>query len=297
LDARSFKGCNQEGCTDYLQRRGLISSWTPDVPTNKLQEDLRRAAESKGVIVRGSLEIKDLAQVGDANIIIGCDGARSKVREQICEEGKQYKVNELIQRCIQIKFDLVGDLCQFKENLLHKDYVFETQVNTTRDGFTPVACFIPVSKELYDRAEHCVAGVPCQVEALNKVDPGLRKECEEYLKNFCKIKKDSLSGKPLVKVSRVILDATSSATFAKLRKEVPVLIVGDAAYGVPFNRALNEGIKCSISLASLVEEWMLLPEDWRAKKLVDNYNVMMRRESDRAVKEAKETAKTSRILR
>mmetsp|Transcript_54485 Transcript_54485/g.176277 ORF Transcript_54485/g.176277 Transcript_54485/m.176277 type:complete len:227 (+) Transcript_54485:373-1053(+) len=193
-------------------------------------------------------------------------------------------VDDTLQHCMQLKFRWHGaqekcaTTCKIEQNVNQRFFVFASEVGTHRDGHTPVTCFVPVDQGIYDSAEACTSVDPCQAVDLANVDLVLREEIDKFLKrNY-----DGDGNVQDLQASRVKFDVYRAGLFAWDGVGAsPEVLRGDAAYGVPYFRALNEGFQCASQLAAMYAD--MAAQGLGLSHIVENYATFMEKQSSRSI--------------
>jgi len=235
----------------------------PDtVRTNDLEEVLINLATQLGIEIRIEkvLSLEHLnTLVGEAQVIVGADGSRSTVRQLFF--GEVFKLQECLRCIVDLKYEVEGptrklDLSTQAYALLKVlPYLVEEHVGKVKDGLCPVTIRFIIDEKLYD--EHLKDAsfanpyiFPRDTEKLGTL--------KEAVYMWLNARKDYLGEKRRPgseKMTAVKLSVyQAESVYKKDEKGRSIYLVGDAAFGVPFFRALNNGLLISSKLAHCVAD-------------------------------------------
>jgi|GEM_PF-1895880 len=231
------------------------------VPTTDIEKQLRDLAiELRIDIQRGQL-IEDVRRLArdypSAHTIVGSDGARSGVRKQIFADRKS--VDETTQTIVEVKYQVDADAprlnkYQYVEGLTQIPHFVAENVGRNKDGKTPVSLFFFADKQTGDeiralgnardpaRLVDIKAGTNRMTDLANSIRPWLALRASNGEKR--------VPGSE--KITAVDLNVYQSEHFVHLDNNVRYVLIGDAAMGVPYFRALNAGLIGGSKAARLI---------------------------------------------
>lgn len=234
---------------------------SPHPRTKEIQERMTALTEGTNIqVMHGvSFTTKEdlLTRFPEAKVFIGADGARSLFREQVMGRLKSY---EDLHYIAELKYTTrgKGECCyvdKLRINLLtetfNKRYVgtYDPETNTTP---ITIRTFIP--KASFDNlTEWTSAGDARSFGELKSKDPLVYSHFGEWLLTCYD---DVING--TVTVTK--LNRYESTQFVKEEVIEGVkrifCTVGDAAFGVPFFKSMNNGLLCGTQLAGRVNEYL-----------------------------------------
>ena len=236
---------------------------TGKIRTNDLEKRLWEKASELGikkevVAVKNPLELKEIFP--SVNVIIGTDGSHSVVRHEVF--GNRLAVKQTLEHVAFCKYEAVGKVNQMKNIKeqyaalkLIKHLVLEN-VGREKDGVTPVTLQIKIDAETYKKMEGARFKTPYNITTDKpKYEPKLLETITAWL-NMREIYQGEKRVKGSAKVNVIGLDVYKAETVAQYfeDKDLAVFLCGDAAFGVPFFRALNDGLLFGSVLASSLFE-------------------------------------------
>jgi hypothetical protein len=235
---------------------------SPHPRTKEIQEKMTALTKGTNIQVMGGVPFTTkqelLARFPDAKVFIGADGARSLFREQVMDGLKSY---EDLHYVAELKYTTrgkgeyvkIGD--KLGINLLtetfNKRYIgtYDPVTNTTP---ITIRTFIP--KASFDNLDKWAsAGNAKSFEELKLKDPLVHSHFEEWL----------LASNDNVVNATVTVTKLNRYVSAQFVKEEVIggvkrvfCTVGDAAFGVPFFKSMNNGLLCGTQLAGRVTEYL-----------------------------------------
>jgi 2-polyprenyl-6-methoxyphenol hydroxylase-like FAD-dependent oxidoreductase len=228
------------------------------VPTSDIESTFLQIAKDLGIEIETGVKVDDcsalLKRFPSAHTIIGADGAHSVVRKQLFGDKKIVDTN--LQYIVEIKYKAKGKTSllpplTYGPALGQVPYFISENVGKEKEGSTPISLFVFVDKATYQEIRntpnaHLSDLKPTSkhmVKLLNTIQPwlSLRKAAlnEEMVKDS-------------EKINGVTLDIYQSECFAKEIDGKRAYVVGDAAAGVPYFRALNAGLIAATETAKAI---------------------------------------------
>ncbi|MBS0629158.1 MAG: hypothetical protein JSS30_02905 [Verrucomicrobia bacterium] len=228
-----------------LKPRGFF--WkSSTISTKKIESDLEALATNVGVKILKSHPIDDCSSL-DADVIIGADGSHSLVRKQIFDETKATR--KQLHRIVEVKYLVSGHTDLIGKTIDPASSFIDERVAAQDDeGNTPVSLRFFVTKKEYEVMQNATFRNPYTLEQL---PPSLQKKVFQRLDHRAKkFHETRVLGSE--KVTAIPLETYSSNSFVKRIADKIYCLVGDAAFGVPFFRSLNNGLLCGTELASRI---------------------------------------------
>jgi 2-polyprenyl-6-methoxyphenol hydroxylase-like FAD-dependent oxidoreductase len=218
------------------------------INTNRIEEILLKAANDFGVDVRRGPEneiktLHDLDKFAKAKFIIGTDGAKSTVRNEAFGELAR---DEDLQYIAQAKYKTealkpkpTDKLRAFSMMKVADAYVAENPRNPREGEKTgTMNLLVTVSAKTFKKIKDATFKAPFKLA-----------ECPKKLQAKIKLWMGGRKEQAEVEVSSIRLSSYCSKEFAKVESGHAVAVIGDAAFGVPYFRSLNNGIACAIKFA------------------------------------------------
>jgi len=237
----------------------LIDKIPKVVRTNVLEEELLTLAKELGIsiIYKNITDVrKEIHQMfPECMAVVGADGSHSITRDQIL--GGIMSVKETLKQIVEIKYEVNGPtrklnfVTEFYPTQKLIDYITEESVGKMRDGKSPVTVRFLVPKKIYEQMKDATFKNPYYVPThRNKIPEKLLEAITLWLnvRKHC-TNEERVDGSE--KISALHLDVYQSDNVTHDDKEHnrAYFLVGDAAFGVPFFRALNNGLLCGSKLA------------------------------------------------
>lgn len=195
----------------------------------------------------------------DAKYIIGADGAHSLTRSQIF--GEELKSVSDIQFLIELKYSVAGETSLMDTISLYKTQKLVSHLVTesvhpaaTEDGegeASDVSLRFIVDKEVFDGLSHATFKSPIYLKDMPELDTELNRSIQLVLGA-----RQHMFHEKIIpgtgRLTSIKLKRYASNTVCKKIDEQTFILVGDAAFGVPFFRSLNNGLLCGSYLAAVL---------------------------------------------
>jgi len=249
LNPRSLKGAPpemQDVVREFRASRML--------GTNVIEEKLAKLAAELEIVVRKNAQVTEPGTLR-AKVIVGADGARSVVRKKIF--GKM-AVEQDLRYIVEVKYEVEG---QGKAlNLVKEAYptlkmmgaIAQEHVSKVRDGKTQVTLRLFVDKEKYEEVNRMGASFQNPLSLDNEE---LRySELWNNIMAWLNVKKTKGENR-VPNSERITVTRLGVYASEKVVHEVDgriYCLVGDAAFGVPFFRSLNNGLLCGTQLSKRI---------------------------------------------
>lgn len=223
------------------------------ISTKKIEEDLEALALKVGVKINKNSPIEDCSKL-DAQIVIGADGAHSHVREKIFEEIGSLR--KQLNHVVEVKYFVKGE--GRKLSLLQKSksssLVEEHVAAQNEEGNTPITLRFFVTPAEYEVLQDATFKNPYR---LDQLPASLKKKVQKRLAlRGAKVAEVRVANSE--KITAIPLGTYSASSFVKTADKIYCL-VGDAAFGVPFFRSLNNGFLCGTKLAARISRGLAHP--------------------------------------
>lgn len=227
------------------------------IKTNDLEAALKRYAQGVGVDITYET-VSDTQTVMDKHpeckTFIAADGAHSRIRQELLgdEAVKDYPLQHVVEVKYQAKagakpLDLKGN---YKTNKLTKNMVFE-YVGREKDGIVPITLRFFVDKKTYDDLPEASFKKPLLLSDGQDIPEQLAQDIKTYMN----VRKDKAAEEYVegsAKVTGLTLSLYAARKFAVHKEDKNWFLVGDAAMGVPYFRALNSGLIIGSQLSFIV---------------------------------------------
>lgn len=248
----------------------LIGRLPRVVRTSVLEEELFTMAVSLGnvsIVHETVADIKVLAaKFPTASVVIGADGAHSLTRKQLF--GVDVGMHEVLQYVVEVKYEVEGvarrmrRMDQVYPTLKLMQHLAEEFVGTPRlEGdktVTPVTLRMQIAREEYVAIKDATFKNPAMLRAQKDDIPHL------LMHDICiwmnakrKLFGERSFNERLMAVVLSVYTASDFATTLRLAdRSLACAVVGDAAFGVPFYRSLNNGLVCGSQLAGCLARYL-----------------------------------------
>lgn len=237
-----------------------VKSLVGRTPTNRIESALKEQAARLGIDIRTGVKVTDARALAvvfpRAKYFIGAGGRRSIVRAQVFGDALCADYN--VMRVAFCKYRVSSRTRSFGwfkyMKLLHKaDHTIAELVGRPKDGVTSVTLQIFVSDAEYNSLAPFSFREPATPEKLAEVCPSLARSLKLWLDEREAEFKEERVSEPAI--NRVPLDLYQASRVIQTDKSGHVwAVVGDAAFGLPFFRALNDGFLCATQLSLALAE-------------------------------------------
>lgn len=258
----SVESSSMTGSHPNPEYQAILNSLIGNTPTSTIESKLKAFALKIGITIKNE-KVEDTQllqkQYPEAKVIIGADGSHSIIRKQIFE-GKKSKQN--LQYAAEIKFEVSGKTRPFSlwsevhQPLLKANHLVVEQVGKQKEnGNTPVTLRIFIDKSTFDGMRNATFKNPYQwtMEDKKKMSPKLVETIESWLAERTSKLGDKVNN-DTIKISTVKMNVYNSKQVVLNKDNKTWVLVGDAAFGVPYFRSLNNGFLCSSECALRISE-------------------------------------------
>lgn len=260
LHAKSLNGYVSHPILDAFKEE-LVGNFK--IRTNKIEQTLSTLCTDLNIEIVKKFNVSDVNDIErmfpNAKVIIGADGSHSTVRKSVCEGTLEYTKH--FHTLVEVKYEVIGRTIALNPvvfgypTMKHiGNIVFEMIGSFKTDGNTPVTLQFFVTKEVGNQIKNATFKNPLMFESSkDELPEEIRNAIETWLvvrKQSCKEEADKSS----IKITTTKLAAYASRSFVNhVKEEGPTYcLVGDAAFGMPFFRSLNNGVLCGTELAKAI---------------------------------------------
>jgi len=235
------------------------------IRTNELEAQLIQYADKLGIQIKKNCPVTNchalLTEYPDADCFIGADGSHSIVHKQIFNH--QYQIKKTLRYIVEVKYDAEGKtryldpLSELAPAITYANHLVSEYVGKEKDNKTPIALRIFVDQATYDKMQDATFKEPYKLSKLAGDD-----KPKEITKLYQTIRawitaREMLGGEKQItdseRITATNLPVYASNEFVKETNGKTWCLVGDAAFGVPYFRSLNNGILCSSQLARVID--------------------------------------------
>ena len=265
---------------------GKVKSGIISIPVQDLEACLKKHALSSGV----QIEIKEFvekdptpaqidkagleAQYPNCDVVIGADGARSKTREAVFGKKEDVVSESPLQYCAQLNYTVAGKVSKLADPmryekqlggwLCYEDVKYDEVTNTSS-----VSLRFFIDKTTFSQIEGAKLSKPMKYPDDRGNVPD---ELHKAIVTWVQARNDP--SRSSMKLTAITLSEYSLKFYSKQEGKKNWFAVGDAAFAVPFYRALNGGIKCATQLASVVSANLARPSPDESFKLINAAEVI-----------------------
>lgn len=227
------------------------------IRTNEFESALKNYAYQLGINIEFN-KINSPEEVmqlhPEAISFIAADGAKSLMREVLLGENSIEEIP--LQHIVELKYQAYGTAKplnifneHFKTNKTIENMAFE-YIGKTKNNLTPVTIRFFLDKEVYQQIPEATFKNPLTLEN-ELIPPSLKNDIFTYLK-IRENESGDVYQTDSSKLSKLVLALYAAKDFALEINDKAWFLVGDAAMGVPYFRALNSGLMLSSRLAQIM---------------------------------------------
>lgn len=238
------------------------------IPTKEIESKLKEIALKAGIIIAydqrktknntGITEPEKLpAYFPNASVFVGADGSRSLVREKVFQDRVE---RTALHHVVQVKYKIDGEGAALGSlKMVHAKSKLGNMANEhighlNEENETPATLQIFIPQASFDKLKDAAkSGNPIHLNQLRDLAPDVASQIQEWFN----IKKKR-HGEALVEnseeISVIPLEYYSSKSFILKIGNITWILVGDAAFGVPFFRSMNNGLLCGTQLAKAIAD-------------------------------------------
>jgi 2-polyprenyl-6-methoxyphenol hydroxylase-like FAD-dependent oxidoreductase len=226
------------------------------IRTNDLESALRDYALREGIVIeyrkiQGVYEAEALHP--ECTVFIGSDGAHSPLRQELL--GSEDVVRSDLQHVVEMKFEEEGgprklDIRQMWSCNRQLHFTATDHVGRKKGQTTPVTLRLLLDEQTYGLLPEMSFKAPGALDDARLPD-AIRSDVETYLRFRAKtLGTRYVEGS--ARLSKLVLSLYAAKRFGIRRGDKAWFLVGDAAMGVPYFRALNCGMMLGSRLAMLL---------------------------------------------
>lgn len=227
------------------------------VSTQVLESSLAEMAQKAGVVIQRQIEItnpeEDLACFSNAQVIVGADGAHSIVREHVVDASAEecFESRQDLHYIADLSYKEVREPVGFMKKVVMNSAVGNGiyEIHSKRTERTTLRTFI--SADVYRKMKDATRKTPKSLYS-DELDDKVRKEFLAFLNA-----KYEGQARHCVDLSTATVTTTTLGTYISKQMVRRIdkrtwCLVGDAAFGVPFFRSLNNGLLCGTELSKAI---------------------------------------------
>lgn len=251
------------------------------IRTNDFESALKSFAKDLNIHIRkGNIASPQdvMEKHPNCTIFLAADGAKSNIRNQLL--GENCLEETPLQHIVEIKYQIHGKAHksnplneQFKTNKTLKNMAFE-YVGKEKDGITAITIRFFLDQETYNAIPQATFKNPLTLES-----HGLPESLSNDLHKYIDIRKQAYGEQYQAnssKISKLTLALYAANSFAIKYQHSSWFLVGDAAIGVPYFRALNSGMILGSRLGQiLTSKWLGINHDIDKQMLLYNIHRSM----------------------
>jgi len=259
IDPASYQNAHPDA---RFQR--IISGLHGAVRTSVIEEQLLRFAHEIGIeIQHEQITSADsiITRFPTTPVIVGSDGSHSMIRQQIF--GDHLDTDEDLQYIVEIKYEVEGRarqlnlLSEYLPAITQTHHLVTEYVGKEKDGRTPVSTRIFVDKATFDALKDLGVTFKNPLKLIDAKDASSNetKKLFDSIHAWLIAREDLTEEKRIPdseKITAINLPIYRSKRFALEHHDKKWFLVGDAAMGVPYFRALNAGLMSGTQLAKII---------------------------------------------
>lgn len=241
-----------------LLLRTMIDNLPSIVRTSVFETQLLEIAKELRIPIRYKT-IDNLNEFSQSQILIGADGSHSIIRKLIFNN--EMETEQVLKYVLEIKYEVYGQGEKLDYLRYHYPtqklikYIIEEHIGTQKDNRTPITLHLLIDENMYEQMKSATFKQPYYLHTHEHLIP---KDLLESITIWFNVKTEYANEKRVEnseKLTCVVLSLYQSNSFVHHDEtnDQYICLVGDAAFGVPFFRSLNNGLVCSQKLASCIQ--------------------------------------------
>jgi 2-polyprenyl-6-methoxyphenol hydroxylase-like FAD-dependent oxidoreductase len=265
LNHKSLADCVKDEAGIIEQLISQLKS-IPHIRTNVLETSLLDLAKQLGIVIEhqkvDDIENDVLRDYPDAAMVVGSDGVRSQVRNQVF--GEENAQRSPLAYAAQIKYSVKGkavhenQLFDTYPLLKQSNYLASVNVGKTQDGTTPVTIQHFIDKETYEKLKNkATFQHPIKIFSDNvdeQLPPELLKDVKTQIGFRLTNGEDVLVDSVNLTVTELPQQRCQTTTLQK--DGVYYGLIGDAALALSFFKGMNTGLKLATHFSKyIVDHW------------------------------------------
>lgn len=252
--------------------KAKVNEWgAKRVPISEIEGTLEQKAHDLGVTILKGVSVDDpsklQSQFPNARVFVGADGARSLMREHICDDRYQFNVTH--QHIINVhykiepakpkKTKLIVEAYQKYRRIKFANYIIAENRKELPDGNFAINLQIFIDQATYDCMTDATFKKPYYFETdMEKIPDTLKDILIRWWgteEGTILQDEDSKNKLTVIKLSSYLAKKTHQQSInPNTGEETLTVIVGDALAAFPFFRAINNGFLHSTKLVKCIEE-------------------------------------------
>jgi hypothetical protein len=250
IDPSSYKEAHSD-----QQFQTILQRLTGKVPTSEIESQLLSYAQQLGIEIRyQKIDSTDALREEhpECNVFIGADGSHSLVRQQQFNDEKIVEAD--LQYIVEMKYHVSGQakplstLAEYLPALSLANHLTTEFIGKLQsDGTTPISLRFFVDKQTFDdfKAANVSFKHPLNIETAKSSESASIRNVAASVEKW-QVARKGLHNDVIVegsdKITAINLPVYRSTYFHKQFDHLHWCLVGDAAMGVPYFRALNAGL-------------------------------------------------------
>jgi 2-polyprenyl-6-methoxyphenol hydroxylase-like FAD-dependent oxidoreductase len=261
LDPQSLYGAAHHPVIEQLAKDVTENN---NIRTNDIEQRLVTLCGELGILIKKNCFLETRTQLEEmfpfVPVVIGADGSHSMIRKRVF--GGQMRYYEYLQFIVEVKYEVSGTTRPF--NMVTEAYptmkvmgcIATEHVGKEKEGVTPVTLRLFVDEKTLETLSEATFKNPlCLPRDEFRVNEQVQAKIKLWLqakKLYCneQVVPDS------IKITTTKLAAYASQAFIRGEENTHFCLVGDAAFGVPFFRSLNNGLLCGTELAKETSNYL-----------------------------------------
>jgi len=233
-----------------------------NIRTNDLENRLVNLCDDLNIEITKNYHVDSVKKITqefpNVSVIIGADGSHSIIRKQIF--GNKMKFYEYLQFIVEIKYEVEGStrllafLTEAYPTMKIMGCVATEHIGKEINGKTPVTLRLFVDEETLESLKEATFKNPfCLPRDNHKIDQSVSRKIKVWLSqktHYCKEK--AIENTIKITTTKLAAYASRAFVYGDITNGAHICLVGDAAFGVPFFRSLNNGLICGTELAKEV---------------------------------------------
>lgn len=260
IDKTSYNGSHPDG-----RLQDILKDLHGFTPTAVIEQKFKQLANELGI----EFEYKKIdnidhlaSQYHTAHSIVGADGAKSSVRQQIFNN--ELAVQETLQYIVEVKYQVQGKTKKFPINQLKNvstevEHLVQENVGKERNGQSPVSLFVFVNAATAAALQKDGAipmGDYTAEKLKNSQDANIQELANTVLPwlSYRAERRKEIRVAGSQKIAVVELKTYQSKAAVGNKDGKRYVLIGDALMGMPYFRALNAGLLGGNQAAKLISQ-------------------------------------------
>lgn len=240
--------------------QALVKEFSEDrnVRTSTMESKLAALAHELGIQILKNSEVKDPRALKEKypnlKVIVGADGAHSTVRQTVFNNEMSHQGD--LKFIIDVKYEVEGEAVPLDfvrsvyPTLKSMGAIAQEYIGRQRDGKTPVTFRLFIDREAFEEMQDATFKHPYSLENEDRINALVMDKIRLWLN--LKANKGEKRVKDSEQITATRLGFYASKEVVKEENGVTYCLVGDAAFGVPFFKSLNNGLQAGTSLSQKI---------------------------------------------